>query len=252
MNISICCPSFRRPKVETLNRYPDVKVYIDETEADNYIAANPNANIVPVASEHQGNLCRIRNYILDTEFDQGFDVVLIVDDDIEGIYRWNRKGTFGYDRTMVTMDGLVDLVAHGSMLCSEWGYKFWGIGLSRNKLICRHSQPFSTTQYIGGPFQCHLRNDIRYDERLPLKEDYDITMQHLLRNGGALRMNMYHCEVKRATNTGGCSQYRNTKREQEQMELLQRKWGKDVFKYDNSSVRSHDFNPRMRSPIRGV
>jgi hypothetical protein len=46
MNISICIPSYKRPKVETLDYIPDAHVYVDESEAEEYRKANPDANII--------------------------------------------------------------------------------------------------------------------------------------------------------------------------------------------------------------
>ena len=139
----------------------------------------------------------------------------------------------------------------GMNLCEEWGYRFWGINcVADPKAYCQET-PFNTTKYIGGPFQAHLPNDIRYDERLPLKEDYDITLQHLNKYHGALRFNAYHYKCKQAEQTGGCAMYRNVLKEKEQFDLLQRKWGSGIIKYDRKSQKGFDFNPVMKSPIRG-
>ena len=88
MRISLNCPSYKRPYVETLEYLPFCKVWVDEGEYPAYKEANPeDAQIISVPKGIQGNLCRIRNYILDTEFDNGFDVVVIIDDDLKGMYR---------------------------------------------------------------------------------------------------------------------------------------------------------------------
>ena len=85
MRISVNCPSYKRHKVETLAYLPFCKVWVCETEAEAYRKANPGfeENIIPCKKGIQGNLCRIRNHILDTEFDAGADVVLIIDDDMK-------------------------------------------------------------------------------------------------------------------------------------------------------------------------
>lgn len=58
-----------------------------------------------------------------------------------------------------------------------------------------------------------VTNDIRYDEELPLKEDYDMTLQHFHKWGGALRFNAYYYMCKQAQQKGGCATYRNIKEE---------------------------------------
>jgi hypothetical protein len=107
-------------------------------------------------------------------------------------------------------------------------------------------------QFIGGPFQAHLKNNIRYDESLSLKEDYDITLQHIKAYNGCLRINYACYDVKQAEQTGGCATYRNNTKESEQFELLQKKWGNSIIKTDKSSKRSFDFNPIIKVPLKGV
>lgn len=185
MKTTICCPSYKRPVVETLRRYPRTRVYVADSELDDYISANPEgSDIVAVPDEVQGNLCRVRNYILDTEFESGTDAVIIIDDDMDMICRHEQVGDFGYERHILDMDELEWFAEHGSMLCMEWGYRFWGVNCVLDPKAYFQQRPFNTTKYIGGPFQAHLNNRIRYDERLPLKEDYDMTLQHLHEWGG--------------------------------------------------------------------
>lgn len=71
MNISICCPSYKRPEVKTLKYLPNCKIYIDETDKKEYVRQNPEANIIVCENGIQGNVARVRNYILDKEFQGG-------------------------------------------------------------------------------------------------------------------------------------------------------------------------------------
>jgi hypothetical protein len=113
---------------------------------------------------------------------------------------------------------------------------------------------------VLGPFSCYLKGNVcRYDERLPLKEDYDMALQNLNEYRGILRVNKYHYACKQSTNTGGCASYRNIQREIEQLNLLQKKWGSALIKIDVAD-KSHsskkkkkvDYNPIVRCPIKGI
>lgn len=253
MKISLNCPSYKRPYVETLEYLPYCKVWVDEGEHPAYKAANPkDANIISCPKGIQGNLCRIRNYILDTEFANGYDAVVIVDDDLKGLYRFETDGTFGYVKKKIETDDFMDFLEHYTALCDEFGFKFWGVNCNSDSLSYRHYTPFSTVSYIGGPFQAHLKNELRYDEALPLKEDYDMTLQHMNRYRGALRVNMYHYDCKQSEQAGGCATYRNYEREKQQFLLLQKKWGERIVKMDTKSKKSFDYNPIIKIPIRGV
>ena len=227
MKISINAPSYRRPdKVLTLRYIPFCKIWVDESEAQAYRDANPGADIVACPKGVQGNLCRVRNYILDTEFQTGADVVLIVDDDLHYLERFEMQDGFGYHRRRLETDEIVQFLEKYSLMAQELGAKFWGLNCNSDNMSYRHYTPFSLTAYIGGPFQCFLRgNRCRYDEDLPLKEDYDMTLQQLNLERFVLRLNMYHYICEQSTQKGGCAAYRNRERERAQLEALKDKWG---------------------------
>lgn len=264
MRISVNCPSYKRQKVETLKYLPFCKVWVCETEYNKYIAANPNykENIIACPQGIQGNLCRIRNYILDKEFEAGADVVLLVDDDMRAVsYYESPKGeNFGYKRNLITTDEFLPFIEHYSRICSEFGFYFWGINCNKDARSYSQQTPFSTVSYIGGPFQCFLRgNECRYDEELPLKEDYDMTIQNCNKYRGCLRVNKFHYDVKQAKQAGGCATYRNYEREAQQLDALRKKWGSRIVKIDTSNKGKtkkekvkFDFNPIIKVPIKGV
>lgn len=261
MKISINCPSYKRPKVETLDYLPFCKVWVDCKEYNDYIKANPGfeENIISCPEGIQGNLCRIRNYILDKEFEKGYDVVLIIDDDLKGIYYWNGTKKMPYIKKIVEADEFVDFIEKYSLLCEEFGFKFWGLNCNADALSYRQYSPFSTVAYVGGPFQCFLKNELRYDERLPLKEDYDMTLQHCNKYRGILRLNKFFYDCKQSKQAGGCATYRNYDKEREQLELLRKKWGKDIVRVDKTKnnnqkkqSKKFDYNPIIKIPIKGI
>lgn len=253
MKISVNIPSYKRPRVETLDYLPFCKVWVDAGEYEQYKAANSGADIISVPKGIQGNVCRIRNYILDTEFNEnGADVVVIIDDDIKAINRFIVQNGYGYTKKRVEPHEFMEFLEHYSSLCDEFGFKLWGININFDNMSYRHSAPFSTISPILGPFQAHLKNGIRYDEKLPLKEDYDLSLQHIQKHRGALRVNMYHYVCKQSKQAGGCATYRNYEREKEQFDSLQKKWGTNIVKRDKASKKEFDYNPIIKIPIRGI
>lgn len=196
-----------------------------------------------------------------TEFENGADVVLIIDDDMKAVSYFESENGIAYTRHKITADMFLEFIEKYSTMAFDIGAKFWGLNCNLDPQSYRQYTPFSTTSYIGGPFQCFLKgNECFYDENLPLKEDYDMTLQQLNKYRVVLRVNKYHYDVKQAQQAGGCATYRNYKREQEQLELLQKKWGSRTVKTDETD-RSHkstkmrvriDFNPVIHVPIPGV
>ena len=246
MKVKFFAPSYKRPeKSITQKTYPFVKLVVKESEAKSY---KENGNDVVVCPDNiQGNLCRVRNWILDNLYDDA-DCIVIIDDDCRYVGRWENQKRIKFDQ-----DQLYDFCVLNSILCKELDFKFWGCNIIEDKKAYFEYIPLRFLSYIGGPFQAHLKDsDIRYDEKFSLKEDYDITLQHIKRYGGCLRVDYAHYSVKQAEQIGGCSTYRNTETEKEQFFALQKKWGKDVIIRDKSSKKSFDFNPVMKVPIKGM
>ena len=255
MKIEICIPSYKRPKVKTFDYIKNLKIYIDESEREDYIKENQDIEnkLILLKNGIQGNVARVRNYILNDNKDA--DVVVIMEDDVNYIgYYENLK------LHKLNEKELFNFIEKYSILCEDFGFKLWGVNLNSDPQCYREYSPFSTNSVILGPFCCFLKgNKTRYDENLPLKEDYDIALQNLNEYRGILRVNKAHYVCEQSTNKGGCASYRNLQKEQEQLLLLQKKWGTKIVKIDNAD-KSHksnktkkiDYNPIIKIPIKGI
>lgn len=256
MKVRICCPSYRREKIKSFNFFGDLlNVYVCESEYDNYIKNNPEYKdcFVKVPYGVQGNVARIRNYIL--EDNKEMDVCCIVDDDIDyiGYYEGLKLNKLG-------KDDIIPFIEKYSVLCEDFGFKMWGVNLNSDPQCYREYTPFSTISVVLGPFSCYLKGNVcRYDEELPLKEDYDISLMNINKYRGILRVNKYHYCCDQSNSKGGCASIRNLEREKEQLEMLIKKWGSKIVKNDMSD-KSHsskkkkkiDYNPIVVIPIKGV
>lgn len=271
--ILLAVPSYRRPgNVETLKLLPSATVFVAEAEGDAYRAANPLANIVTVPNEVQGNLCRVRNWIMDEAAAAGV-ILCIVDDDMQGFGYWkNGAGMMEGARSkrskkaaevMLDEAGLYSMIERYSLVAMELGVYLWGVNVNPDPLNYREYTPFSFTAYIGGPFQVHMPGSpLRFDESLPLKEDYDFFLQHLNKYRKCLRVNKYFYRVRQAEQAGGCATYRSLREEIKQFGLLQAKWGSEIVQSDarrkgltkkgKQSNLEFDINPVIHAPIKGV
>lgn len=243
MKISVNVPSYKRPtNIKTLEYLPYARIWVDGSDYDAYKKANPKAKIVKCADGVQGNLCRVLNYILDEEFKRGMDVVLILDDDISYIERFEVSDItgYGYERYKLSADEVMVMIEKYSIMAKDLGAKFWGININPDQRCYHHNTPFSTKSYIGGPFRCHLKGSrCRYDERLFFKDDYDMTLQQLNMERVVLRVNAYHYICEQSTNVGGLAAYRNRDREYEQCEMLIKKWGGAYFQLRRNEQRAY-------------
>lgn len=263
MKISVNCPSYKRPtSASTLNYLPYCKVWVDKDEAQAYRDNYPNATVVECPKGIQGyGPARVRNYILDTEFANGADVVCLMDDDLSWIERFDvdEFTGFGYTAYKLNPDEVMVMLEKYTIMAQDIGAKYWGINLNNDKRCYHHNTPFSTKSVILGPFSCHLKGTrCRYDESTLFKDDYDMAIQQLNMERVALRVNAYHYICKQSENKGGLAMFRNRSREYEETMALQKKWGGHIIRIDNSNKnltqkeKIFDYNPIVKIPIKGV
>lgn len=236
-------PSFKRPDTAITQEYlPFCKYVVAEFEADRYKANGHDCWVVPNSA--QGSVARIRNYILDNA---GTDRIVMLDDDLSKIARWEKQTQIDLEA-----DEVQEFCEMGFDLAEQLDVRYWGMNLLPDKGAYREYTPFAFKSCILGPFQAFNKLDLRYDEALPLKEDYDLSLQVLNKYRKTLRFNAYHYVVKQHTNPGGCADYRTMEREREQLQLLQMKWGTEIVREDKGSKQSFDINPIIKVPIGGV
>lgn len=235
-------PSYKRADTAITQKYlPFCKYVVAEFEAEKYLDKGHDIWIVPDTA--QGSVSKIRNYILDHAES---DKIVMLDDDMTHIGRWNKQKI-----SKLTAPEVEEFCEHGFMLADELGVKYWGMNLLPDKGAYREYTPLSMKSPVLGPFQAFNGLDLRYDEALPLKEDYDLSLQVLNKYRKTLRFNAYHYSVKQHTNTGGCANYRTRQKEMQQFELLQKKWGSKIVSQDKHA-KGFDINPVVKVPIGGV
>tara|TARA_R110001592_G_scaffold103662_1_gene291914 strand:- start:331 stop:1062 length:732 start_codon:yes stop_codon:yes gene_type:complete len=236
-------PSYKRGKTAiTQNTYSCFDYIISEAEKEDY----KDKKCVLIPKEVQGNISRVRNYILDL---YPKDAIVMMDDDCEGIYRWDNclSKKLSLDEFESFCENMVQMILDCNLM-----YGGVNIAAPGDKGAYREYTPFSFISPVLGPFCIHVANQFRYDKSIPLKEDYDMSLQQLKHNRGILRANAYSYKVKQASNLGGCSTSRNSKSEKDQFDKLQKKWGSKIVKYDKQSKKSFDFNPIIKTPLKGV
>ena len=247
MDYKIYCPTYKRAEICKTHKYlKNITYVVRESEKEDYKNVHENLWIVPDSA--QGNLSRIRNYILDNAPEEN---IILLDDDIKHFGRYNCNKSVKLNEKEV-----YNMIQEGIQLAEDLDVVYWGLNCLSDKGAYREYTPFGFTSYIGGPFQAHRNNTLRYDEVIFLKEDYDMSLQVLNKHRKNLRLNMYHYVCEQATLKGGCADYRNVKREKEQNDLLQKKWGNKIVRFDKSNKsnkkKNFDINPIIKVPINGI
>ena len=239
--------SYKRANICKTHKYlKNITYVVMESEEKEYKKKHDNLWVIP--NEVQGNLARVWNYILDNAPEEN---IILIDDDIKHFGRYNGNKSYKLNELEV-----YNMIEQGIQLATDLNVVYWGLNCLADKGAYREYTPFGMTSYIGGPFQAHRKNDLRYDEVIFLKEDYDMSLQVLNKYRKNLRMNMYHYVCEQATIAGGCADYRNVAKEKKQNNLLQKKWGNKIVKFDKSNKsnknKTFDINPIIKVPIKGV
>jgi len=243
----IVIPSYKRAEeCKTADYLSKATVAVHEFEAEEY-RENITNNILELPDELQKKgMSAIRNHILDAVEDNH---VLMIDDDIGYI-----GGFEGEDHYRLSESDVYHLVENGFRMAEDMGTKLWGVNLQKDKKFYREYSPFSLSSVILGPFMGIIKDpEIRFDERLGLKEDYDYSLQVLKKYRKILRFNKYHYQAEHIDNEGGATTYRTLKEEREQAKLFQEKWGEDIVKIrEETEYGNRTINPVVNPPITGI
>ncbi|NCD40572.1 MAG: hypothetical protein EOL88_00620 [Bacteroidia bacterium] len=243
----IAIPSYKRANdCLTAKKFSRAVIYCHQFEVEEYKKYNDN-KIVAIPDDLAGKgMAVIRNFILDNS--KGNELVML-DDDIR---------QFGYyenlEMFMMTEQEVYDLFENNFRMAKELGTKLWGVNLQSDKKFYREYSPFSFSSVILGPCMGIIKDeDIRFDERLGLKEDYDYSIQALRKFRKVLRFNKYHYVSAHIKKKGGCASYRTMKKEEEQAILFQKKWGHNVVEIKRKIQGGNlSINPIVRIPINGI
>lgn len=243
MKVAYYSPSWKRAgRVKTRDFMPWVTLVVDEGEADEYREKHGEPILV-CPKGVQGNIARVRNYILEHSES---DCIVMIDDDCTGIGYHEQR-----EQHWLRGEALRAFFVNAFVMTEEAGTKLFGFVTQQDPKFYKENTPFSFLSVTLGPCLGIIRSGLRYDERLPLKEDYDFWLQHMHRFHRVLRFNKYFYVVGHISNPGGVTSHRTFQREIEQNRLLQKKWGRKVVRF-HQTRRKRSLNPVVKVPLRGI
>ena len=236
----------RADSVITGKWLPHATVVVPESQKEEYEKFNANP-IMTIPDEEDGNCAKKKNAILKRT--EGENVV-IMDDDIVGV-GYHEKGKM----VDVKEEYLQDFCNDMFQLAKDIDTVLWGINVQSDKKFYREYSPFSLKSVVLGPFTCirNIDKEIRFDEKIFLKEDYDLSLQVLNKYRKVLRNNKWYYKSKHITNSGGLAGKRNSLIEEEHSRLLIKKWGSNIVTIGRKTQGGRvSINPIVRVPIGGI
>lgn len=262
MKIKYCIPSYHRPDgVTTLDYIPKKGIlYVSPEDYPDYIEAMPQhrERIVMVPEGVQGKgKAHVMNWLLDNVWDDDTDAMIFIDDDVDCIMAHTKHidGRKDYEKTE---DEFYFLCENFSRMALEWGLGMWGFHFTPDPMSYHEYAPFRTLSYLDGGIQGFVKNELRYDEVLTVKEDVDMFLQNVQRFHGAMRIDRYYLKKKSFEGKGGSQEFRKENVEKEQFQMMQRKWGSDIIRPNKpkgnktSGIRGEGGAIKLNIPIKGV
>lgn len=241
-DFEIYIPTYGRPdNVKTAELFPNAVIVCPESQYEAYKEHYPDMQYMCCPDSVEGNMAKKRNWIKENARKDWF---IMCDDDMSAIIMNERLKASEMEH-----QHMMELFHNAFIMCEEMGTVLWGLNLQTDPRFYREFSPFSTLSVVLGPFSGHIKSDLRYDCRLPTKEDYDYSLQVLWKHHCILRLNKYAYKVGHTTNqTGGSISIRRMELEEKQNELLQKKWGKRIVKYNMMK----DIDPVVSVPLKGI
>tara|TARA_R100000655_G_scaffold102925_1_gene149022 strand:+ start:1255 stop:1971 length:717 start_codon:yes stop_codon:yes gene_type:complete len=227
----------RAGKVTTHKLFKESIIVCPKSEVKEY--KKHHENVLGVDDNIKG-ITKTRNWILNHNKEK---YQIQVDDDALSFHGFENGKAYKF----IEPERIERIIETQFDLCEGWGLKAFGFALAADYKFYREFNPFSTQSVIGANILGIIKNPLRFDERLVVKEDYDYSMQHIAEYGGVLRLNKYGIDVIHLTNEGGCVSYRTKEVEMDAYNVLLKKWGNKVVK-----LQPNKNFVKMRSPRKGV
>jgi len=214
--INIAIPSKgRAKKVETLALFDDISNVTIFVNTEEEKALYETFNKCKVVATNSHGIAAARNRILDY-YGEG-DMVLQLCDDIQGVYYKDDRTKNSHKK--LTNAQLIRFIENGFKICQNEGAKMWGIHpCAGGGIMLKHKMMYK--HFIIGTFSGYIVDDIRCDERMKLKEDYDFTAKHIKKYGKVVRFDNLHPCARHYVNEGGAVEYRNAENEQASIAIL--------------------------------
>lgn len=253
--LNIVIPSYKRyDNLPGYDYFYTAKYVVPESQYEKYIEGRDSERFIAIPDDQDGNIARKRNWILKNIPRP----LIMIDDDVdmltmcEGGEYFKKHGTAQQKIPLSPEDAMAVFIQTAN-LAYEWGCPMFGFALNTDGRNYYQYRPFNLTQPILGPCTGHLSHNLMYDEKMDLKEDYDISIQALSKYKKILRFNKYAVNADHKNNKGGCVSYRTMEREEAACRAIEKKWGSKIIHYNTKSGKYTSYlNGIVHIPINGV
>jgi len=249
MEIKFNILTYKRDTILTLDKLKNteqIDVWCMGKEAEIYRKRYKN-NFQIVPDEIEGNVARVRNYILEN---CNADWVYMLDDDISYFQYINFKdGRPDEERINdfnVVIDELIKLIVIAETVnCPVVSTNGMSDKITANEKI------YNFASCASGACIGVKKNTLLFDEKIPYKEDYDISLQSLNEYGCCI-INKYMQVAHKMWCKGGCAEERTIEVERENIRKFVKKWGNAVYESNRKRTKNNYVFPKVKISAFGL
>lgn len=249
--INVVIPSYKRSEYLMGKDYFYMAKYVvPQSQVEDYLKVLDSDRLVIIPDECDGSIAKKRNWILDN-IPRPF---IMIDDDVKGLvlYDKTKEMKVGVKILKEDLEEIFEMLVE---MTGEFGCRMGGLTPVPDPMTYREFKPFSLTNMVLGPFTIHLEHDLKYDEWVGSKDDYDMCLQQLNKYKKVFRYNkIAYMDADNEKKPGGIVSYRTMDKEIEWCKRITKKWGNKIIEYNlppkkmNDVLNAKKFNP----PIKGV
>jgi hypothetical protein len=248
MNIII--PSYKRSHdLKGKDYFLMAKYCVPESQKEEYIKVLGIDRVITLPDSEDGDIIKKRNWILKNIPKP----LIMIDDDVSKLVFWDKRKV-KYLSKEFPKNLLNDLFIEFISLSEQFGVKMFGVSQNQDDRQYKEFCPFNLSNIILGPFQGHLKHDLKFDSKVGTKDDYDMALQQLNKYKKILRFNKYAYDCEHGDNKGGIVSYRSKEKEIEYCKQIMLKWGKKIIEYKIPPTKMTDLlnAKKVNIPIKGV
>lgn len=203
----------------TWKLFPNAIVAVNKHEEKDYRDAGVE-NELWLHDEYKS--ATVRNYILDRV--RLGNPVILMDDDIKSVGRFYVNAHGKCRSSKMYSEEFYKKLCDGFILAEGNDYHLFGVAPTTNPLNFKPNGATKTNVFINGPLMCIRVTDKRFDPEMPVKCDYDFTVQHIAAGLGVFRLDRYWQDNDFDKMTGGRSCYKKDSDKAVSFHYLMEKW----------------------------
>jgi len=198
----------RAGRTKTLSVLPNATLFVPALEAESYRLTGAK-NVIGVPDDVRG-ITKTRNWILKNTDDPH---IVMIDDDVKACGWCKFSETAGKTKNLKEEEWKKEFFRLFE-LTEDLNFSVWGIATQSARRSIYPYKPFLWISYLTASCMGIL-NDGKtlFDESFPVKEDYELNLRCIVRDGGIVAARHIYWENNHWHDEGGCHDYRTQKLE---------------------------------------